>query len=293
MAAHELGATVGAWNALVRRARMADRQKLAALLFSSYADPDGTGIHCGVARLAVDLGASYRTAQRYLSWLRDVGLIELVREGNRRRRLSDEYRLIIGPDILEHLEVLDPDRYNEARDDLRDGRQKRNQASPKNDVRSSAESVSVAGDQASPKASYKDRDQASNETRSGVTQDVPPPTKNTSPKRSTSPTDDEDPRTAVTGPRASHEEPTPDSSPRPKKCTHGLGGGLRTDGQPECALCRREQRTGPPPPEPPDPPPNRPRRCDHTPLPGKDRCRVCAADQDIAPVIDLNSRRTA
>jgi hypothetical protein len=95
-------------------------------------------------------------------------------------------------------------------------------------------------------------------------------------------------------PRATASEPSiPDSSPRPKKCTHGLGGGLRTDGQPECALCRREQRAGLPPPEPPDPPPNRPRRCDHTPLPGKDRCRVCAADQDIAPVIDLNSRRTA
>jgi hypothetical protein len=40
----ELGITVGKWNALVRRARMTDKQKLSALLISSYADPDGTGM---------------------------------------------------------------------------------------------------------------------------------------------------------------------------------------------------------------------------------------------------------
>lgn len=306
MAAHELGATVGAWNSLVRRARMTDRQKLAALVVSSYADPDGTGIHCGVTRLAVDLGASYRTAQRYLSWLREIGLIELVREGNRRKRLADEYRLILGPDVLEHLEVLDPDRYDGARTELREARSLRrdqasskvtsnrpDQASPKNGVQSPESGASEAPaekDQASPRVSYKDRDQASNSTRSGVTQDVPPPTNYTSPKRSTSPADDEDPRTAVTGPR---EERTskPDSSPRPVKCSaHGLGGGLRPDGLPECTLCRREQRTSGPPPEP-EPPGGRPRRCDHTPLPGKDRCRICAAPR--GNVIDLNSRRTA
>src|SRR6187551_772209 len=141
--AHELGAKVGAWNALVRRARMSDRQKLAAFILSSYADPDGTGIHCGIARLAVDLGASYRTAQRYLAWLRDVGLIELVAEGNRRLRKSDVYRLILGPDVLENMEVLDPSAYDDRRAGIRDARSARSnrsdQASPKNGVRSSAE----------------------------------------------------------------------------------------------------------------------------------------------------------
>lgn len=211
MGTHELGATVGAWNALIRRTRMADRQKLAALVVSSYADTDGTGIHCGVARLAVDLGASYRTAQRYLAWLREVGLIELVREGNRRKRLSDEYRLIIGPDVLEHLEVLAPDTYEEARTDMREARTRRNQAPPKNDAQSAPESAYATDDQASPKVSSKDGDQASNEAPSGVTLDVPPPTSNTSPSRSTSPTTVmADLRTAVTGPRVSPErEPAP------------------------------------------------------------------------------------
>lgn len=270
MVAHELGATVGSWNSLVRRARMADRQKLAALVISSYADPDGTGIHCGVTRLAVDLGASYRTAQRYLSWLREVGLIELVREGNRRRRLSDEYRLIIGPDVLEHLEVLDPDRYDEVRTELRDARSaKRDQASPKNDAQSETPVAHSESDQASPKVSYKASDQASNPSRSGVTQDVPPPTNNTSPKRSTSPADDEDPRTAVTGPRASHEEPTPDLPPLSKKCPDGLSPAMRPDGRPECPICRRRAvRPGiyRPPPD---------------------------GEADLATVTPINSRRTA
>lgn len=98
-------------------------------------------------------------------------------------------------------------------------------------------------------------------------------------------------QTASNAPRVSREEPTnPDSSPRPAKCpTHGLGGGVRPDGLPECTFCRREQRTGPPEP---DPPPSGPGRCDHTPLPGKDRCRICAAER-VAPVIRLDSRRPA
>jgi len=140
----------------------------------------------------------------------ETGLIELVREGNRRRRLSDEYRLIIGPDVLEHLEVLDPDSYDDARSELRDARSaKRDQASPKNGVQSAANSPVAKDDQASPGVTYKDGDQASNSTRSGVTLDVPPPTKNTSPKRSTSPADERNLRTAVTGPRASQSEPAP------------------------------------------------------------------------------------
>lgn len=298
MAVHELGVTVGAWNALVRRARMADRQKLAALVISSYADADGTGIHCGVSRLAVDLGCSYRTAQRYLSWLREVGLIELVREGSRRKRLSDEYRLILGPDILEHLEVLDPDRYSELRGDVMNARYGSNQRTSKvtsnqvvsEDIQGDVQSAESPEDQRTAKTSSIDPDQRTNESVLEDTLGVPPPSNITSPSRSTSPADDEDPRTAVTGPRAS-TEPTPEPSSRPAKCTHGLGGGLREDGKPECAICRRIG-VQPIDPNEPDPPPDRPGRCDHTPLPGKDRCRICTP-APIAPVIRLDARRPA
>jgi hypothetical protein len=303
--AHELGASLGEWNALVRRARISDRQKLAALTVSTYADADGTGIILSVARFAVDLDVSYSTARRFLTWLREVGLLEMTRAGNRRKGTASEYRLIIGTGVLDHIEVLSPTDLKAFADGKREAershtrtrterKRKADQRSHGMSVEKPADEVDSEPDQRSPKPSVKApiNAQTDHDQRSPL-DDLHTfpyaPSRQDLPSRA----DDEDLGTDVTGPRASHEEPTSDSSPRPKKCTHGLGGGLRTDGQPECALCRREQRAGPPPPEPPDPPPNRPRRCDHTPLPGKDRCRVCAADQDIAPVIDLNSRRTA
>lgn len=117
--AHELGASVGAWNAVIRRARIGRERKAAALVVSSYARADGTRIHCGVARLAVDLEVSYSTAKRNLAWLRNAGLIELVRAGNRRRNLSDEYRLILGPDVAEAIEIIDPAEHKRLTDGLR------------------------------------------------------------------------------------------------------------------------------------------------------------------------------
>jgi DNA-binding transcriptional ArsR family regulator len=113
-----LGASPGKWNALVRRARLTDRQKLAALTVGSYADSDGTGIHVGAARFGVDMGVSYRTARRYLAWLREVGLIELVRAGNRRRGWSDEYRLILDAAKHAHLDIPEGDEYRKIVDEV-------------------------------------------------------------------------------------------------------------------------------------------------------------------------------
>jgi DNA-binding transcriptional ArsR family regulator len=235
MGAHESDATVGAWNSLVRRARMADRQKLAALVVSSYANSDGTGIHCGVGRLAVDMDVSYRTAQRYLSWLRAVGLIEVVREGSRRKGLSDEYRLIVGPDVLEHLEVLDPDRYAELRGDVMGARYGANQRTPKltskragsEDTQADVQMPRQPGDQRTPGVTSKKLDQRTESASLEDTQGVAPPSLNTSPISSPSPADEKDLRTAVTGPRENHTPqpladviemfgPKPTSAPPPK-----------------------------------------------------------------------------
>jgi hypothetical protein len=197
---HELGATVGTWNALVRRARMTDKQKLSALLISSYANPDGTGIRCGVARLAADLGASYATGRRYLAWLRNVGLIELVQAGNRRRQTADVYRLIIGPDVLEHLEVLDPEAHKALGEGLREANREASQQRAKRAAaahqRSPMQSAETT-DQRSPEAGVDETptgpestlnhlgaenpDQRSNDPRSTLTLDEPPPPLRTSP----------------------------------------------------------------------------------------------------------------
>ncbi|GIF08681.1 winged helix-turn-helix domain-containing protein [Actinoplanes siamensis] len=285
--AHDLGVTVGAWNALVRRARISDKHKLSALIVSSYADADGTGIHCGVARLALDLGGSQSTARRYLKWLRDVGLIELVRPGNRRKRLSDEYRLILGPDILEHVEVVDPATYDAARDEIRDANRagaRAREARARVDQRSSkvsagepdqrssrvsADEVTQPVDNSDQRSSKVSADPEDAETISAhpgralktsisahlehdqrSPMDERPPSLNTYPEELTSPlTDDGDLEAAVTHSRANGEATNPVSSTRPDRCVHGLGGGRRDDGTPECALCRRGAPAADPAPE--------------------------------------------
>ncbi len=111
MAAEDWGIALGAWMELARRARIGTERKLALLAFGSYANADGTGIFCGVARLAADCEVSHKTASRYLSWMRAVGLVELVERGNRRRGHSDRYRLILDPELPSRIDLPDPDQY--------------------------------------------------------------------------------------------------------------------------------------------------------------------------------------
>jgi DNA-binding transcriptional ArsR family regulator len=104
--ATDVGAMLGTWNAHVRRARISDpKKKLAALVVGSYANSDGTSVKCGVSRLAADCEMGYSTARRYLAWLRSVGLIELIRAGNRKAKRSDEYRLTLAPAAFKLLDV--------------------------------------------------------------------------------------------------------------------------------------------------------------------------------------------
>lgn len=209
--ADDLGISVGQWNALVRRARIGRERKAAALVLSSYARADGTRIHCGVARLAVDLEVSYSTARRYLAWLREAGLIELVRAGSRRRALSDEYRLILGPDVLETIEVLAPDEHAARAEGIREV----NREASRVRTRRSKECASALtlderrkpvdnspaaeppdGDLRSSRVSVENRDLRSNGTPSALTLDEPPSPLRISPSRSISPkTGDGDLRT--------------------------------------------------------------------------------------------------
>lgn len=226
------GATVGDWNELVRRARIGRERKLAALAFSSYANADGTGIHCGTARFALDCEVSYATARRYLAWMRQVGLVEKVRSGNKRKGLSDEYRLILGTDLLEHVELPDPEQYKKMRDEMRlvnrEGSARRSRRVREGRVadaetvlrspKASAERIDGGApgsaliqasvedqpetDLRSPKASAEDGDLRSSGTRSALTLDEHPPTSNTSPLKPTSPLKGEDLRTDVAVTRA-------------------------------------------------------------------------------------------
>src|SRR5260370_31570300 len=81
---------------------------LVALLLASYADPDGTRIYAGVARLAIQGGLSYRTAQRELARLRAMGLIERMPRTGARRGWMACYRLILAADLLDRCDVPTP-----------------------------------------------------------------------------------------------------------------------------------------------------------------------------------------
>ncbi|WP_148310935.1 helix-turn-helix domain-containing protein [Nocardia brasiliensis] len=99
------------WERIVRRARIPSSTKYLALMLSTYANPDGTRVEPGVDRLEIVMQVSRRTVLRALSDLRELGLIQRVKQGNRHAKQSDSYRLTVpldmpySPDIA----LLDPD----------------------------------------------------------------------------------------------------------------------------------------------------------------------------------------
>lgn len=101
-------ATVNEWVNVIRRARLHATTKLVALLLASYADPDGTSIYPGVARLAVQTGLGYRTIQRELARLRAMGLIAKMPRTGIRRGWSDPYRLTFGDDVPASVDIPTP-----------------------------------------------------------------------------------------------------------------------------------------------------------------------------------------
>jgi DNA-binding transcriptional ArsR family regulator len=243
---HDLGVSLGQWNAMVRRARLTDRQKLAALVISSYANTSGTGIHCGAARFAVDIGASYSTARRYLAWLRDVGLIELVRAGSSKAKRADEYRLILGPDLLERIEVLDPARYKALSQDIREAnkdgqkvRKERAKAVHERSAKVSAHDGEDGDYERSARVSAQDAMSAQTGLHERSPMGEPPPVTQHLPKEVHAPSNTGDgvDRTelALRGP--SDSKPTIS----PTRCSHGLSRAARADGRPACALCRVAQ----------------------------------------------------
>jgi hypothetical protein len=115
----EFGVSLGKWFGVVRRARLDLKKKSVALVVGSYASTDGTSVKCGVARLAADCQMGFSTARRYLAWLREVGLIELVKVGNRKSKRSDEYRLTVHPHTEKAINALAEDEYRDLVDGMK------------------------------------------------------------------------------------------------------------------------------------------------------------------------------
>ncbi|MGW5518491.1 helix-turn-helix domain-containing protein [Nocardia africana] len=96
------------WERIIRRLSIPSQQKFLALMLATYADPDGSRVHPGVERLARVMGVTDRTVKRSLAELRSLGLVELVKQGNRWAHKADEYRLTTPVDLMS-LSMLGPD----------------------------------------------------------------------------------------------------------------------------------------------------------------------------------------
>lgn len=105
----DIGARTRDWIDVIRRSRLTPTTKLVAHTIASRADPDGTHIYPGLARLVFESGVGYSTARRSMAELVKAGLLERVRRGNRRRGQADEYRLILAEDLFDRVDVPDPE----------------------------------------------------------------------------------------------------------------------------------------------------------------------------------------
>lgn len=102
------------WERLVRRispASMPFELKGYAVLLGTWADPDGSRVRPGEPRLANITGKDKRTIRRWTAALRKLGLLAVARRGGGRggRGTTTEYQLTIPVDLLDRLEMLDPD----------------------------------------------------------------------------------------------------------------------------------------------------------------------------------------
>lgn len=77
---------------------------------AQFGNPDGTCVRPGIARLAVDMETTYTTVRNAITVLERVGLIRLVTPGNRNRAAI--YRLVIGANLVESVEVWSPTRHS-------------------------------------------------------------------------------------------------------------------------------------------------------------------------------------
>jgi hypothetical protein len=242
--------------------------KAVASRLASYADGNGTRVRPGIARLAVDLEVDYRTARLAVAYLRSIGLLGLVRPGGRRG--ADEFRLTLPVDLLDRddLIVWSPSEQRAEIERLSDGHRRlpRDPGPGPDDDGSQGPGGPVKDDGSlGPQGPVKAVDNSGSQGHQGPvkgSETAPITGPSGTPKSSiTGPSGqlslgpvgpathqdldtttthhpDQALRTAVTLPGPAGPANEPDSPSRPKRCQHGLPGGLRGDGRPACALCR-------------------------------------------------------
>lgn len=271
--------TVREWTDVVRRARLGRTVKAVALVLATYADfGTGTRVHPGVARLAIDAEVSYNIAKQALGRLRQIGLIELVRR-SRRRGEADDYRLILGAELLDHVDVLSPAQLAGAVVRMRDAKRRGGGSTdpdgpsggtPVQPTARAVQPVDNPDVQPTPWAvdeEVTDRCTAHGSTPTGgctahgVNKVRPTPCPPISHTPTTTPTPhtlaEVDRNHPAAGPDAEIrdsqmvEQSEDQAPPLPDRCAHGFPARYRPDGTLSCALCRRAVPATTADPDPP------------------------------------------
>jgi hypothetical protein len=99
------------WIPVFRRVIADPYVKNVGIWAATYADPDGSNIFPGNARIANVTGLSDRAVRDAFSIIRDFGLMHRCSKGSTagRRGMADEYRLTIPLDIFERVPMLTPE----------------------------------------------------------------------------------------------------------------------------------------------------------------------------------------
>jgi hypothetical protein len=237
-----------------------------------YADHDGTRVRPGIVRLAIDEEVTYRTARDVVAYLRQIGLLHLVRAGGRLR--ADEFRLSLPVDLLERddLEVWSPTRQRREIELAQSAHRGGRKPPGGGGVHAPTDSAIPDGVHAPEDSLIEDKPTSVHAPEDSAIDPEPPPiaesvgtAKNaiaesvgtlllspeghpTDQDRYTTTTDHyrEDVSATVTTPGAPRPATNPQPSPRPQRCEHGLEAGRRHDGRPACPICRALNRTAAP-----------------------------------------------
>lgn len=132
--------------------------KLVAFRIAWYADPDGTRVYPGIARLVVDCELDYSTVKDAYAVLRNLGLISLRAHGSGPQggrtaaTHADEYCLTIPPNLVDgrgRVRVLDPDEVEREIQRIREANRRRPRVTgavaPRNSLESSGQATGLQG----------------------------------------------------------------------------------------------------------------------------------------------------
>lgn len=192
MGTDDIGCALAEWLDIVRRARLGRTVKAVAYYLGGRANNDGSHLFPGVARIAVECEISYASARSALAALRKAGLVERVRQGNRKAHKADEYRLTLNPALLVAVDVRSPDVLGKTIEQLNRHNREQAKARPSALSQKSADEVAdtpsdtpSGASSALPQKSADGSISAKNDPPSALRTDRPTPIESTSPEKAT------------------------------------------------------------------------------------------------------------